>query len=42
MGAIPLTGSVRFKSEEIGGLPPHRIARRGIGYVPENRDIFPR
>lgn len=41
MGEIEHTGSIRFKGEEISGLPPHEIARRGLGYVPENRDIFP-
>ena len=35
------TGSVRFKGEEIAGLQAYRIARQGLGYVPENRDIFP-
>jgi branched-chain amino acid transport system ATP-binding protein len=41
MGDVPARGSVRFKGEELVGLPPHRVARRGLGYVPENRDIFP-
>jgi branched-chain amino acid transport system ATP-binding protein len=41
MGGVPHTGSIRFRDEEIGELPPHRIARKGLGYVPENRDIFP-
>jgi branched-chain amino acid transport system ATP-binding protein len=41
MGDVPPSGSVRFKGEEIVGLKPHEIARRGLGYVPENRDIFP-
>jgi branched-chain amino acid transport system ATP-binding protein len=41
MGDVPLTGSIRFRGEEIAGLPPHEIARKGLGYVPENRDIFP-
>ena len=37
----PAAGSsVRFGSEEIAGLSPHLIARRGIGYVPEERRIF--
>ena len=34
-------GSIRFKGEEIAGLEPHLIARKGLGYVPETRDIFP-
>ena len=41
MGAVPPMGSIRFKGEEIAGLKPHETARRGLGYVPETRDIFP-
>jgi len=41
MGEIEHTGSIKFKGEEISRLPTHEIARRGLGYVPENRDIFP-
>jgi branched-chain amino acid transport system ATP-binding protein len=41
MGDVQARGSVRFRGEEIGGLPPYVIARKGLGYVPENRDIFP-
>jgi len=41
MGDVPPHGSVRFKGEELVGLRPHAIAHRGLGYVPENRDIFP-
>jgi len=41
MGEVPPQGSVRFKGEDIAGLKSFEIARRGIGYVPENRDIFP-
>jgi branched-chain amino acid transport system ATP-binding protein len=41
MGDVPPTGSIRFKGEELAGKRPHVIARRGLGYVPENRDIFP-
>jgi branched-chain amino acid transport system ATP-binding protein len=41
MGEVPPKGSIRFKGEEIAGLSSYRIARRGIGYVPEHRDIFP-
>src|SRR5579871_4462253 len=41
MGEVPPKGSVRFKGKEIAGLPSYRIAHRGLGYVPENRDIFP-
>ena len=41
MGEVAPVGSVRFKGQEIGGMPNHRIARLGLGYVPESRDIFP-
>jgi branched-chain amino acid transport system ATP-binding protein len=38
---VPHGGEVRFCGERISGLPPHRIARLGIGLVPEGRRIFP-
>jgi branched-chain amino acid transport system ATP-binding protein len=41
MGDVEAHGSVRFRDAELSGLPPYAIARRGLGYVPENRDIFP-
>ncbi|MGH8759404.1 MAG: ABC transporter ATP-binding protein, partial [Burkholderiales bacterium] len=41
MGQVDSTGSVKFKGEEINGLKTYMIARKGLGYVPENRDIFP-
>ena len=41
MGQIDVTGSICFKGEEISGLKPFEIAYKGLGYVPENRDIFP-
>ena len=41
MGDVERTGSVKFKGREIGALKPHQVARCGLGYVPENRDIFP-
>ena len=41
MGEVAPVGSVRFKGQEIGGMANHRIARLGLGYVPESRDIFP-
>ena len=40
VGQLPARGSVRFRGRELIGLPPHRIARRGIGYVPEQREVF--
>ena len=41
MGEVPPQGSVRFRGEEIAGKKAYEIANLGIGYVPENRDIFP-
>jgi branched-chain amino acid transport system ATP-binding protein len=41
MGLVAAQGSVRFKGEEILGLKAHQIARHGVGYVPEDRAIFP-
>jgi branched-chain amino acid transport system ATP-binding protein len=41
MGEVPPHGSIKFKGYNIAGLPSYRIARLGLGYVPENRDIFP-
>ena len=34
-------GSVRVKGDDMTGAPTHRLARRGIAYVPEGRGIFP-
>ena len=36
----PREGRIIFKGEEITGLEPYRIARKGIGYVPDDRRIF--
>jgi branched-chain amino acid transport system ATP-binding protein len=36
----PRTGSIRFEGRELVGLPPHGVARLGIGYVPQNRGLF--
>jgi branched-chain amino acid transport system ATP-binding protein len=41
MGLVEGAGSVRWKDDEILGRNAFHIAHRGIGYVPENRDIFP-
>ena len=41
MGEVPPQGTIRFKGKDIAGLPNYRIAREGLGYVPEHRDIFP-
>lgn len=42
MGLVaPSRGTVSFKGAGLTGLPPYRIARLGVGYVPEERRIFP-
>jgi len=41
MGEVPPVGSIKLRGQEIAGLKPHQVAHLGIGYVPENRDIFP-
>ena len=41
MGAVSRAGQVRFGGREISGLLPHQVARLGLGYVPEDRAIFP-
>jgi branched-chain amino acid transport system ATP-binding protein len=40
MGDVPPKGSILFKGEQIAGLKPHQTARKGLGYVPETRDVF--
>ena len=37
----PRQGRIRWMAQDITGLPPYRIARLGIGFVPEDRRIFP-
>ena len=41
MGEVVRHGSIVFKGREIVALKPHQVAHCGLGYVPENRDIFP-
>ncbi len=42
MGLVkPKSGSVTFQEKDITGYPPFKVARAGIGYVPEDRRIFP-
>ena len=40
MGDVDVRGSVEFAGREMVGLQPYEIARRGLGYVPENREVF--
>jgi len=37
----PRQGSVRFKEEEVTGLDPYLLTRKGVSYVPDDRRIFP-
>jgi branched-chain amino acid transport system ATP-binding protein len=41
MGDVSPIGTILFNGGNIAGLPSYRIAQRGLGYVPEGRDIFP-
>jgi branched-chain amino acid transport system ATP-binding protein len=42
MGYVrPTSGSVQWNEREVSGAPPERMARLGIGYVPEGRGVFP-
>jgi branched-chain amino acid transport system ATP-binding protein len=40
LGLAPRSGSVRLAGEEVVSLPTYAIVRRGVGYVPEDRDVF--
>lgn len=42
MGLVDCQGSISWKNEEIVGKAAYQVAHLGIGYVPENRDIFPK
>lgn len=42
MGLVDGTGSVKYRDQEVLGRKPFEIAHLGLGYVPENRDIFPK
>jgi branched-chain amino acid transport system ATP-binding protein len=43
LGFLPLkNGTIRFKGENIGKLPPYEIVKKGINLIPEGREIFPR
>lgn len=40
LGLVPRTGSVALAGEELTTLPVHQVVLRGVGYVPEDRDVF--
>jgi len=42
MGLVDATGSIMLKEQQLLGRKPFEIAHLGLGYVPENRDIFPK
>lgn len=37
----PARGTIKFKGKEITGLEPYLVARQGLGYIPDDRRIFP-
>ena len=41
MGLVTARGSVKFRGKDIAGLRPDQVAHCGIGYVPEDRQVFP-
>ncbi|HEX5783917.1 MAG TPA: ABC transporter ATP-binding protein [Burkholderiaceae bacterium] len=42
MGLVDCEGSILWKGQNIQGKKPFEVAHLGLGYVPENRDIFPK
>ena len=42
MGLVDCTGDINWKGQAIQGRKPFEVAHLGLGYVPENRDIFPK
>ena len=40
MGLVPRRGRIELEGEDIRRLPTHDVVRRGVGYVPEDRDVF--
>lgn len=41
MGLVPPQGAIRYRGKDLAGLRPDLVARSGIGYVPEDRQVFP-
>jgi branched-chain amino acid transport system ATP-binding protein len=41
MGLLPASGRIEWRGRNLLGLPPHAVARAGLGYVPEGREVFP-
>ncbi|HTW99863.1 MAG TPA: ABC transporter ATP-binding protein [Acidimicrobiales bacterium] len=42
LGLVPSTGSITLLGQSVSGWPTYRIVRCGVGYVPEDRDVFTR
>jgi branched-chain amino acid transport system ATP-binding protein len=40
LGLVARRGLVRYAGDDLAGVPTHRVVRRAIGYVPEDRDVF--
>ena len=40
MGLVPRSGTIHVRDQDVTRWPPHRIARLGVAYVPEDRDVF--
>ncbi len=40
LGLLPSSGTIRLLGRDVTGWPVHRIVRLGVGYVPEDRDVF--
>jgi len=40
LGLVPSTGGIRLLDRDVSGMATHRIVRLGVGYVPEDRDVF--
>jgi branched-chain amino acid transport system ATP-binding protein len=40
MGLVDRSGHIEFDGADITSMPTHKIVRRGVGYVPEDRDVF--
>lgn len=40
LGLAPSTGDIRLLGHDVSGMATHRIVRLGVGYVPEDRDVF--
>lgn len=40
-GLVPASGSIRLAGEELLGLSPNRITKRGVAYVPQGRRVWP-